>query len=107
MALFWRGFTTAGAVSSILVGAVSALVLIYISPTIQVDVLGHEDALFPLKNPALISMPLAFGVGILVSLLRPEPAARAGFIEQERRMLLGESAAPAPARPAAAPARAR
>jgi cation/acetate symporter len=69
-------------------------------------VLGHEDALFPLKNPALISMPLAFGVGILVSLLRPEPAARTRFIEQERRMLLGESAAPAPARPAAAPARA-
>ena len=107
MAIFWRGFTTAGAVSSILVGAISALVLIYVSPTIQVDVFGHEDALFPLKNPALISMPLAFGVGILVSLLRPEPSARARFIESERRVILGEATAPMPARPAAAPSRAR
>ena len=37
---------------------------------------GNAAALFPLKNPALISMPLSFAVGILVSLLRPEPAAR-------------------------------
>ena len=107
MAIFWRRFTTAGAVSSILVGAISALVLIYISPTIQVDVLGHADAPFPLTNPALVSMPLAFGVGILVSLLRPEPAAQARFIEAERRMLLGEPARPVAARPAAAPVRAR
>jgi cation/acetate symporter len=79
-------------------------VLIYISPTIQVDVLGHEDAPFPLTNPALISMPLAFGVGILVSLLRPEPSAQARFIESERRILLGEGAV---APQAGVPARAR
>jgi cation/acetate symporter len=94
-------------VSSIVVGSVSALVLIYISPTIQVDVLGHADAPFPLKNPALISMPLAFGVGILVSLLRPEREAQARFVEAERRMYLGDTAAPAVRRPAAAPSRAR
>jgi cation/acetate symporter len=104
MSIFWRRFTTWGAVSSILVGAVSALVLIYISPTIQVDVLGHQDAPFPLTNPALISMPLAFGVGILVSLLRPEPSAQARFIESERRVLLGEGAV---APQAGVPARAR
>jgi cation/acetate symporter len=107
MSIFWRGFTTAGAVSSILVGAISALVLIYISPTIQVDVLGHDDALFPLTNPALVSMPLAFGVGIVVSLLRPEPRAQARFIEAERRILLGEPAPAGRAAPAAAPSRAR
>ncbi len=104
MSIFWRRFTTYGAVSSILVGAISALVLIYISPTIQVDVLGHEDALFPLANPALVSMPLAFGVGILVSLLWPEPAAQAKFIEAERRIHLGDVPA---RRPTGAPARAR
>ena len=76
MAIFWRGYTTAGAVTSILSGAISALVLISISPTILVDVLGHDDAIFPLRNPALFSMPLAFGLGIAVSLLRPERAAR-------------------------------
>jgi cation/acetate symporter len=105
MAIFWRRFTTWGAVSSILVGAISALVLIYISPTIQVDVLGHEDAPFPLTNPALISMPLAFAVGILVSLLKPEPAAAAKFIEAERRIHLGAPVVAEP--PAGAPARAR
>ena len=104
MSIFWRRFTTWGAVSSIIVGAVSALVLIYISPTIQVDVLEHEDAPFSLTNPALISMPLAFAVGIIVSLLRPEPAAQARFIEAERRIHLGAAAATPPA---GAPARAR
>jgi cation/acetate symporter len=106
MALFWRGFTTAGAVASIVVGAVAALVLIYFSPTIQVDVLGHADAPFPLSNPALISMPLAFAVGIAVSLLRPEPAARARFVEAERQIHLGAPAA-RPRPTAAVPARGR
>jgi cation/acetate symporter len=104
LAIFWRRFTTWGAVSSIVVGSLSALVLIYISPTIQVDVLGHEDAPFPLANPALVSMPLAFAVGILVSLLLPERDAQAKFVEAERRIHLG---AAAPARPAGLPARAR
>jgi cation/acetate symporter len=105
MSIYWRGFTTAGAVSSIVVGSVSALVLISISPTIMVDVLGREDALIGLKNPALISMPLAFATGILVSVLRPEREARRRFVEAERQIHLG--AAVSPRRPAAAPARAR
>jgi cation/acetate symporter len=66
-------------VTSIVVGATSALVLISISPTIMVDVLGHDSAIIGLTNPALISMPLAFAAGILVSLLRPEPEAAARF----------------------------
>ena len=92
MSLYWRRFTTAGAVTSIIVGAVSALVLIYVSPTIQVDVLGHDDSLISLTNPALISMPLAFATGIVVSLLAPERRAEALFVDAERQMLLGEPA---------------
>jgi cation/acetate symporter len=105
MSIYWRRFTTAGAVSSIIVGAVAALVLISISPTIMVDVLGREDALISLKNPALISMPLAFATGIVVSLLLPEREARRRFVEAERRIHLG--AVTPPRQPAAAPARAR
>ena len=97
MAIFWRRFTTWGAVASILVGAVSALVLIYISPTIQEDVLGNTTSLFPLKNPALISMPLAFVTGIVVSLLTRETAAEEGYDELEERMYLGAARAPVPA----------
>jgi cation/acetate symporter len=102
MAIFWRRFTTWGAVASILVGAVSALVLIYISPTIQEDVLDHTTSLFPLKNPALISMPLAFLTGIVVSLLTREAEAEERFYEAERRMLLGAAPAPVPVEAAVA-----
>lgn len=96
MAIFWRRFTTWGAVSSIVVGAVSALVLIYISPTIQVDVLKHADAAFPLKNPALISMPLAFLTGIVVSLLTSDRRAVERYYEAERQIHLGAAETPAP-----------
>jgi cation/acetate symporter len=96
MSIYWRRFTTWGAVSSIVVGAASALVLISISPTVMVDVLGRDSALIGLTNPALISMPLAFGAGILVSLLRPEPEAAARWAEAERRIHLGDTA-PRPA----------
>jgi cation/acetate symporter len=102
MAIFWRRFTTWGAVASIVVGAVSALVLIYISPTIQEDVLGHTSSLFPLKNPALISMPLAFVTGIVVSLLTREVESEALYDEAERRMHLGVSPAPVPVEAAVA-----
>jgi cation/acetate symporter len=100
MSLFWRRFTTAGAVASILVGAVSALVLISISPTIQEDVLGNDSSLFPLKNPALISMPLAFAAGIVASLLTREREAVERFYEAERQIHLGAPAPVTPTRPA-------
>ena len=102
MAIFWRRFTTWGAVSSIVVGAISSLVLIYISPTIQEDVLGHATSLFPLKNPALVSMPLAFATGIVVSLLTRDVESEARYDEAERRMHLGEAPAPVPVEAAVA-----
>lgn len=83
--------------ASIIVGAVSSLVLIYVSPTIQVDVLGNKDALFPLKNPALVSMPLAFIAGIVGSLLTREDRAEERFAAAERQIHLGPAAPPAPA----------
>jgi len=91
LAIFWRRSTTNGMVASIIVGTVTSLLFIYLSPTIQVDILGNVDAWFPLKNPALITIPLAFAVGIVVSLLKPEPAALEAYAQMERRMILGES----------------
>ena len=46
LSMFWRGFTTRGAQASMLVGTASALLLIYLSPTIQVGVLGRAGARF-------------------------------------------------------------
>jgi len=90
MSMFWRRFSTRGAQASMLVGTAASLLLIYLSPTIQVGILGHATAPFPLTNPGLVSIPLAFVVGIVVSLLTPEPDAIAKFAALERRLHLGE-----------------
>src|SRR6185503_13059631 len=66
LSIFWRGYTTAGAVTSMLLGTITTLALIYLSPTVQIDILKHEAAWFPLKNPALVTMPLSFAAGIVV-----------------------------------------
>ena len=95
LSIFWRRCTTAGAVASMVVGTVSTLVLIYLSPTIQVDILKHAGAWFPLKNPALGTIPLSFTTGIVVSLLTSEASARDGFARLERRMHLGADPVPA------------
>jgi cation/acetate symporter len=89
LSMVWRRFTTGGAVASIATGTLSSIVLIALSPTIQVDILKHPSALFPLKNPAIVTMTLSFVIGAVVSLLRPEPGAEAKFAEVARRMHLG------------------
>jgi cation/acetate symporter len=89
LSIFWRGYTTAGAVSSMLVGTAGALVLIYLSPTVQIDILKHETAWFPLRNPALVTMPLSFAVGVLASLLARRPDEAAAFDRLQHRMHLG------------------
>jgi cation/acetate symporter len=75
-----------------LTGTLTTLVLIYLSPTIQIDLLGNEAAWFPLRNPAMLTIPLAFAVGIGVSLLARETAAAEAFAEVERRTHLGATA---------------
>jgi cation/acetate symporter len=95
LSVFWRPFTTRGAQASMLVGTLTALVLIALSPTIQLDVLGRASAPFPLRNPGIVTIPLAFLVGIAVSLLAPEREAEARFAEVQRRLHLGESRAEA------------
>ena len=89
LSTFFRRFTTRGAVASMLTGAFSTMILIYLSPVVQIDLLKNTSAWFPLKNPALFTIPLSFVVGIAVSLLAPEPAARQGYAEVERRLHLG------------------
>jgi cation/acetate symporter len=106
LAIFWRRLTTWGAVTAIVVGTGTSLILLYCGPTVQVDILKHNIAevstawwYFPLKNPCLITMTLSFLSGIVVSLLKREPAAEAGFAEVERRAILGPLAELAEAKP--------
>jgi cation/acetate symporter len=82
LSVFWRRTSTAGAAASMIVGTLSTLSFIALSPAVQVDLLGKPDAWFPLKNPALVTIPLSFLTGIVVSLLRPTVA---GTPEQAQR----------------------
>jgi cation/acetate symporter len=92
MSIVWKRFTTAGAVWSILTGAFLSVFLIIISPTVWVDVLHKKEALFPIKNPAIVSMTAAFVIGILVSLATREPSAEAMFEDEKLRTYLAVGA---------------
>jgi cation/acetate symporter len=92
LSIVWRRFTTAGAVWSIGTGAVVSLALIVCSPTVWVDVLHHTAPLFPLRNPAIVSMPAAFLAGLLASLATREPEAEAKFDDEKLRTYLGVGA---------------
>jgi len=89
LSIFWRRSTTSGIVSSMLIGTVSSLMLIYLSPTIQIDILKHEAAAFPLRNPALVTIPLSFLTAIVISLLTPSASEQAGYARVEREMHMG------------------
>jgi len=95
--LFWRRFTTRGAVWSIYGGLVPALLLVVFSPVMS----GRPDALlpgvdfhvFPLENPGLVSVPLGFLAGWLGTVTSHEPADEATYAETEVRSLTGAGAA--------------
>jgi cation/acetate symporter len=98
MSVVWKRFTTRGAVASIVTGAVLSMVMIFLSPTVWGDVLGHRDAagvavgIIPLKNPAIVSMTAAFLIGIVVSLLSEEKEAQVAFEDEKIRAYLGVGA---------------
>jgi cation/acetate symporter len=89
LSIFWRKCTTAGVVASMVIGTATTLALIYLSPTIQMDILKHESAWFPLRNPALVTMPLSFLIAIGVSLATSDAGEQAGYARVEREMHAG------------------
>lgn len=81
--IFWKRFTTTGAVCGLLVGLASSILLILVSPDFM------KDAWFPLKNPAIISIPLGFLGAFLGTFLTREPSAEALFAELKVRANTG------------------
>ncbi len=102
--LFWKGFTTRGALWSIYGGLTSAVVLIAFSPVVsgKVDAAGKSASMitdtsvdfswFPLENPGIVSIPLAFVLGWLGSVTSREPHNAEKFAEMEVRALTGAGA---------------
>lgn len=68
MVLFWKKTTAKGVAASIVVGMVSSLVLIMLSPTMYAYYGTGSEAPFPLDNPGIVSIPLSFVVLVAVSL---------------------------------------
>lgn len=88
LTLFWRRFNTTGMIVGMLVGLISSLGLIIVSPAIMnVDPAGTAPAarhliqhlpLFPLENPGIVSVPLGFIAAVVGTyLVRDERAERA------------------------------
>src|SRR5262245_37458167 len=92
LSITWRRFNTAGAVAGIITGAVLSLALILLSPTVWVDLLRFSAPIVTLRNPAIISMPAAFVVAIVVSMLGREPQAEERFDDEKLRTYLGVGA---------------
>lgn len=90
LSMAWKRCSTAGCLASMLTGAVSSVVFIYFSPTIQIDVLGNTDALFPLKNPGLVTIPLSVLTGVIVSLMFPEKSSQDKYEGLKHRALFGK-----------------
>ncbi|KSW21886.1 cation acetate symporter [Cellulomonas sp. B6] len=103
--LFWKRFNTAGALWSMYGGLVSCILLITFSPVVSGKVdpatgeslsmirdTGVDFAVFPLENPGIVSIPLAFLLGIVGTLLSKEKPHPEKFAEMEVRSLTGAGA---------------
>jgi cation/acetate symporter len=93
LSVMWRGLSTWGAVSSIVVGITSSVLLIVLSPTVWQQLLGNPEAIISLKNPGIIAVPLSFATAIIGSKLWPDANRDDMFDRARRRMLLGPRAA--------------
>ncbi|MEU2060036.1 cation acetate symporter [Streptomyces sp. NPDC013455] len=94
--LFWRGFTTRGAVWAVYGGLLPAIGLVLLSPVVS----GSPGSLFPavdfqyfpLENPGIVSIPLGFLAGWLGTVTSDEVGDEAGYAETEVRSLTGAGA---------------
>ncbi|MEU9562784.1 cation acetate symporter [Streptomyces sp. NPDC048161] len=92
--LFWKRFTTRGALWSIYGGLASSVILVLFSPVVSGNpktsmFKGADFAWFPLENPGLISIPLGFLLGWIGSLLSKEEPDKGKYAELEVKSLTG------------------
>ena len=104
--LFWKRFNTRGALWSMYGGLITCVTLIIFSPVVsgKADPTNPERNLsmitnpsvdfhlFPLDNPGIVSIPLAFFLGWLGTVTSKERSSRAKYAEMEVRSLTGAGA---------------
>lgn len=91
--LFWKRFNTRGALWSMYTGLISSIVLIVFSPVVSggpaAMIPTADFDLWPLSNPGIVSIPLAFLVGCIATLTQRAPEDPAKQSEMEVRSLTG------------------
>ena len=91
--LFWKRFNTTGALFSMYGGLISTLVLIALSPAVsgsEKSMISSVDfSLFPLSNPGIVSIPLAFLLGIIGTFIGKKDEFPEKRVEMEVRSLTG------------------
>ncbi len=100
LTLYWRRFNTTGMVLGMTVGLLASLVLIVLSPAVMgIDPptaaarhLIQADPVFPLDNPALVSVPLGFLAAVLGSLFSRNSATEDAYAELDVRANTGVGA---------------
>lgn len=74
--IYWKRFNTTGAITSMLTGLITSLVLVSISPSVLNPEPGKTlltgDPIFPFGNPAIVSVPLGFIAGYIGTILSSE-----------------------------------
>ena len=94
--LYWKRFNTRGALWSMYGGLISCLVLIVFSPAVSGNktamIPGADFDWFPLANPGIVSIPLAFILGIVGTLTSSDTGDPELNAEMEVRSLTGVGA---------------
>ncbi|MCW2729409.1 MAG: sodium solute transporter [Mycobacterium sp.] len=94
--LYWPRFNTRGALWSMYGGLISTLVLIIFSPAVSgaktAMIPSADFAWFPLANPGIVSIPLAFILGIVGTLTSSDRGNPEKNAEMEVRSLTGVGA---------------
>ena len=94
--LYWRRFNTRGALWSMYGGLISTIVLIVFSPAVSGSktamIPGADFAWFPLANPGIVSIPLAFLLGVVGTLTSTDKGNPELNAEMEVRSLTGVGA---------------
>ena len=102
--LFWKRFSTRGAVWSIYGGLISSVGLVIFSPVVSgkgTDPTGKNLSLlptdidiswFPLENPGLISIPLGFFFGWLGTITTKDRDSEERYVELDVRTMTGAGA---------------
>lgn len=60
LSMYWSGLTTKGGTIGGWAGLISAIILMILSPTVWVAILGYAEPVFPYEYPALFSMLVSF-----------------------------------------------